>query len=243
MVEGYDVKDISGTCPPGQFLETRTMEPWVAYYDSIYIPERYHSYITGQITADCTLEVNIGTPPFYTVTSSAGAGGTIAPAGDQLVDGDEQVAFVLTPQSGYRVSDVSGSCPAGVLGSNDYQTGPITQDCTVAALFELLPPTAPPATPQIIRIEPGDEELTIFVSASVGATRYVATCEGGGTSQTGESVTTSITVSGLTNDVTYSCSVFAENSFGPSGDSPLQLVTPEVASSGLPIWLLYQATQ
>jgi len=106
-----------------------------------------------------------------------------------------------------------------------------------------LPPTAPPATPQIIRIEPGDEELTIFVSASVGATRYVATCEGGGTSHTGESVTTAITVSGLTNDVTYSCSVFAENSFGPSGDSPLQLVTPEVASSGLPIWLLYQATQ
>ena len=187
--------------------------------------------------------MNIGTPPFYTVTSSAGAGGTISPAGDQLVDGDEQVAFVITPQSGYHVITVSGSCPAGVLAGNDYQTGPITQDCTVAALFELLPPTAPPATPQIIRIEPGDEELTIFVSAVVGATRYVATCEGGGTTHTGESVSTSITVSGLTNDVTYSCSVFAENSFGPSGDSPLQLVTPEVASSGLPIWLLYQATQ
>ena len=243
MVEGYDVKDISGTCPPGQFLETRIMEPWASYYDPIWVSERYYSYISGQITAACTIEINIGTPPFYTVTSSAGAGGTIAPAGDQLVDGDEQVAFVLAPQSGYGVSGVSGSCPAGALAGNDYQTGPITQDCTVAALFELLPPTAPPATPQIIRIEPGDEELTIFVSASVGATRYFATCEGGGTSHTGESVSTSITVSGLTNDVTYSCSVFAENSFGPSGDSPLQLATPKVASSGLPIWLLYQATQ
>ena len=79
-------------------------------------------------------------------------------------------------------------------------------------------PQRRPATPQIIRIEPGDEELTIFVSAVVGATRYVATCEGGGTTHTGESVSTSITVSGLINDVTYSCSVFAENSFGPSGD-------------------------
>jgi len=244
LVEGYDFKDISGTCPPGRFLDNALTEPWVSYFDPSRIsPYDYHAYITGQITADCTVEVNIGTPPFYTVTSSAGAGGTIAPAGDQLVDGDEQVAFVLTPQSGYRVSGVSGSCPAGVLASNDYQTGPIIETCTVAALFELLPPTAPPATPQIIRIEPGDEELTLFVSASAGASRYVATCEGGGTSHTGESVTTSITVSGLTNDVTYSCSVFAENSFGPSGDSPLQLVTPEVASSGLPIWLLYQATQ
>jgi len=106
-----------------------------------------------------------------------------------------------------------------------------------------LPPTAPPATPQIIRIEPGDEELTIFVSASVGATRYVATCEGGGTSHTGESVSTSITVSGLTNDVTYSCSVFAENSVGPSGVSVSQAMIPEATSGGLPIWLLYQATQ
>ena len=243
MVEGYDVKDISGTCPSGQFLETRTMEPWISYYDPIYIPERYHSYITGQITADCTIEINIGTPPFYTVTSSAGAGGTIAPAGDQLVDGDEQVAFVLTPSSGYRISDVSGSCPGGVLAGNDYQTGPITQNCTVAALFELLPPTAPPATPQIIRIEPGDEELTIFLSASVGATRYVAICEGGGMTYRGDSVSTSLTVSGLVNDVTYSCSVFAENSFGPSGDSVSQVVTLEAVSSGLPIWLLYQATQ
>ena len=96
----------------------------------------------------CTLEVNIGTPPFYTVTSSAGAGGTISPAGDQLVDGDEQVAFVITRKAATTSLPFSGSCPCRRVGrQTTTKQGPITQDCTVAALFELLPPTAPPRHP------------------------------------------------------------------------------------------------
>ena len=243
MLEGYDVKDVGGNCAPGNFEETRTMQPWSAYYDPIYLEAPYRRYTTGKVTADCTVEINIGTPPFYTVMSSAGEGGTISPLGDQLVDGDEQLDFILTPQSGFAVSDVGGDCPYGVLEANEYRTAPINNNCSVIALFELLPPTEPPPTPQILSVEAGDEEIIILVAASEGATSYLATCSGSDGTFTKRSSTTTIVVNGPSNGVSYVCSVVAENSIGSSEPSTQVSVTPEEAPSGLPIWMLYQATQ
>ena len=219
------------------------MQPWSAYYDPIYLEAPYRRYTTGKVTADCTVEINIGTPPFYTVMSSAGEGGTISPLGDQLVDGDEQLDFILTPQSGFAVSDVGGDCPYGVLEANEYRTAPINNNCSVIALFELLPPTEPPPTPQILSVEAGDEEIIILVAASEGATSYLATCSGSDGTFTKRSSTTTIVVNGPSNGVSYVCSVVAENSIGSSEPSTQVSVTPEEAPSGLPIWMLYQATQ
>ena len=71
----------------------------------------------------------------YTVTASAGTGGSISPSGAQTVNEGGTISFTLTASSGYSVSGVSGTCPSGSLSGTIYTTGAITQSCTVVANF------------------------------------------------------------------------------------------------------------
>jgi subtilisin-like proprotein convertase family protein len=73
----------------------------------------------------------------YTVTPSAGANGTIAPATPQEVNAGETTVFTVTPDNGFTAS-VVGSC-GGNLVNNTYTTNPINQNCTVVAQFEAQP--------------------------------------------------------------------------------------------------------
>ena len=48
----------------------------------------------------------------------------------------------------------------------------------------------------------------------------------------------------LTNETAYTCTVTATNAMGTSAaSSATASITPEEVATGLPIWLLYQATQ
>jgi hypothetical protein len=65
---------------------------------------------------------------------------------------------------------------------------------------------------------------------------------GGGVSASGDS--SPITVAGLTNGQAYSCTVTATNSVDTSSASSAVSGTPEeFTPSGLPVWLLYEATK
>ena len=70
-------------------------------------------------------------------------------------------------------------------------------------------------------------------------------CRDSSTPYTGTSSTSRITVSGLTNGVGYNCSVTATNAAGASPASASSLpITPEAfIATGLPIWLLYEASK
>ena len=71
----------------------------------------------------------------YTVTASAGTGGSISPSGARTVEEGGSLSFTVTANTNYTFSTIGGTCPAGVLSGNQYNTGSITADCTVIATF------------------------------------------------------------------------------------------------------------
>ena len=67
----------------------------------------------------------------YTVSTTAGTGGTISPASQTVTSGNT-TTFTVTPNAGYTAS-VSGC--SGSLSGTTYTTGAITGACTVSATF------------------------------------------------------------------------------------------------------------
>lgn len=86
-------------------------------------------------------------PDSFTVTTIAGANGSILPSKPQQVTGGSTQQFTFTPVTGYGVeTPVGGTCPQGSLTPNysptggfiinfTYTTGSITNDCTVVPAF------------------------------------------------------------------------------------------------------------
>ena len=73
------------------------------------------------------------------MTPSAGVGGEISPNTAQTITQGSTTSFTVTPDSGYRVSGVDGTC-GGSLSGNSYTTSAITAACTVEAAFSELDP-------------------------------------------------------------------------------------------------------
>ena len=71
----------------------------------------------------------------FTVTASARTGGAITPSGALPVADGGALSFTVTPNTGYSFNNISGSCPRGVSAGTSYQTGAITENCTVIANF------------------------------------------------------------------------------------------------------------
>ncbi len=89
------------------------------------------TYTTGVITGACIVTATFS-PRQYTVTTTAGPGGTIAPASRRVSHG-LTASFTLTPADGYAIDQVSGC--GGRLSGTTYTTAPITAACTVTARF------------------------------------------------------------------------------------------------------------
>ena len=147
----------------------------------------------------------------------------------------------------------SGS-PIEVLGATlgrDYActVSPVTQLGTTPASdsYTVSVPNLP-AAPSIISTDYGDGEVVLKVSVTdnggTAITGYEATCTDGNNTYTGTSTSSPITVTGLTNGVAYTCKVTAISSAGRSPPSAAtEPIIPEELQVGLPIWLLYLATQ
>jgi subtilase family serine protease len=91
---------------------------------------------TGPITGNCTVMATFLHNP--TVTANAGTGGTIAPAGAIEATGGIPKIFTVTPDTGYKISSVGGTC-GGTLNGNTYTTNTLTLNCTVTASFTSTP--------------------------------------------------------------------------------------------------------
>lgn len=69
----------------------------------------------------------------YTVTPSAGSGGSISPDSPQSVNHGSTASFTATPDEGYSIDKVEGC--GGSLSGSTYTTGAITADCALTASF------------------------------------------------------------------------------------------------------------
>ena len=79
-------------------------------------------------------------PITFTVTATAGQGGTISPA-SRTVNYGATTTFTLSPSTNFTVSAVTGTC-GGTLSGNTYTTNAVNANCTVIASFKAV--IAPP---------------------------------------------------------------------------------------------------
>ena len=90
------------------------------------------------VSQDCTVEATFvdSSVTDYTVTASAGAGGSINPDGAQTVNEGGVLSFQLLPEQGFAVGPVNGNC-SGTLDTQTktFTTDAITGDCSVEATF------------------------------------------------------------------------------------------------------------
>lgn len=117
----------------------------------------------------------------FTVTPSAGTGGAISPASPQPVTEGNSISFNLTPDAGYRVASVGGSCPGAYQpGELTHSAGPINGDCSVAVSFEIDPNF--PLAPTVTSVTGSSSNGTIAVAFAPNtgggvADSFAATCQ------------------------------------------------------------------
>ncbi|MGC9321688.1 MAG: InlB B-repeat-containing protein, partial [Kosmotogaceae bacterium] len=95
---------------------------------------------TGTINMDSDESVNVTlTKKTYTITASAGTGGSINPSGSVSVEHGSSKTFIMSPSEGYGVEDVLVDGES--VGPRDtYTFNNITSSHTISVSFSTLPP-------------------------------------------------------------------------------------------------------
>lgn len=162
-----------------------------------------------------------------------------SPAGQMFADGDSvfwRVAFDVTGAPA-EYQDSLSIRPEGTLMFGQFAFTLIAAELSCSA--------GEPFFVAITGSDVASEEITLTVVAEEGTspiTEYAATCEGDdGSSFSATSTNTQIKLTGLTDDVPYSCTATAVNGTGSSAptDAVAGLIPSTVSS--LPIWLLNEA--
>ena len=93
------------------------------------------SYTFTNVTADHTIAASFAINT-YTITATAGAGGSISPAGAVSVNYGANATFAITPNSGYHIADVLvDGASVGAVGTYTFTN--VTANHTIAASFAI----------------------------------------------------------------------------------------------------------
>lgn len=74
----------------------------------------------------------------YTITASAGNGGTISNVGNTTINCGDDITYTITPDEGYMISDIEVDGQS-VGSENSYLFTNVTSDHTISATFEIIP--------------------------------------------------------------------------------------------------------
>lgn len=101
-----------------------------------------YRFTSDGIQSNCTLRATFSNT--YVVTFVADAGGTISPTGTRDINPGATTTVTVTPNAGFRLTNVNGCGIAffggpSITGSTTWTTGPIRGDCRVEAFFTALP--------------------------------------------------------------------------------------------------------
>ena len=102
------------------------------------------NYTTGAVTGDCWIFALC--TPTYTITATAGVGGTISPA-FVTARVNTNYTFTVTPNPGYYIASISGCAGTTFTGNSSdttarsYSTAALASNCTVSASFRQVPKT------------------------------------------------------------------------------------------------------
>ena len=182
-------------------------------------------YITGPITADCTVSASFAINTF-TVTPIAGEHGSMKPSIPQTVDYNGAASFDIAAEEGYHIASVSGCGGTAYTAAKKkkkkklsavldmtYTTGHITESCTVAASFAINTFTVTPKAGAHGSIDPSAPRTVTYnekVSFKVTPDQHyhIDSVTGCGGSLSGNDYTTG----NITGDCTVEAS-FAEDIF------------------------------
>ncbi|MEF3245411.1 MAG: hypothetical protein K6343_05480, partial [Caldisericaceae bacterium] len=92
------------------------------------------TYTFENVTANHKIEVEFE-PITFTITAFAGTSGTISPSGSITVNYGESKTFTITPDSGYKISDVKVD-GASVGAISTYTFTDVKANHTIEAIFE-----------------------------------------------------------------------------------------------------------
>ena len=125
----------------GQMVIPRTLPTGSDYW--ICIQPMYNSQPSMEDCSDAHFSI-LSSGSTYTITATAGAGGTITPA-SQIVNAGGSCSFLMQPASGYQIKQVlvnnSEDVTAWVKAhDNSYTFQDVQSDQTIWVEFELLPP-------------------------------------------------------------------------------------------------------
>jgi len=96
------------------------------------------SYMFTNVLANHTISATFAVATSFTVSASAGAGGTISPSGSLIVNSGASQSFTIAPSPGFAISQVTAdTVPLGALGS--YTFNNVVADHAISATFSPLP--------------------------------------------------------------------------------------------------------
>ncbi len=209
-----------------------------------------NTYTTASVTQNRSLTFSFVLNT-YTVTATAGTGGTVSPSSRSVTHGNT-TTFTVSPSTGYSRGSVSGDAAGGSWSGNTYTTAPVTQDRSLTFSFVLNTYTVTAAAGTGGTVSPSSRSAThgntttFTVSPATGYTRGSVSGDASGGSWSGNTYTTapvtqnrSLTFSFLPHpDLVISSLTRSQTSGYPGQSVTIDSITKNngTADTGLSTW-------